>query len=84
MKDIKTIKLSKNEPGQTDAGKSGMAYTMGCLATIFQTDDGDFGYCYHGVGYGGNAFESEDEAGFASAKEAEQDARSNYQAMPGD
>jgi hypothetical protein len=84
MKDIKTILLSKNAPGQTSAGRSGMAYRMGCYATIFEDDDGWFGYCYHGVGYGGNAFESEDLTGFASVKDAEADARACYQPMPGD
>jgi len=81
MKDIKTILLSKNVPGQTCAGASGMAYSSGCLATIFEDDDGTFGYCYHGVGVGGNAFESEDVTGFGTEAEAEADARAHYQAM---
>ena len=56
-----------------------MAYTMGCEVTVFKTDDGEYGYCYHGVGYGGNAFESEDIIGFDTVAEAEEDARANYE-----
>ena len=79
MKDIKTIQLSAKAPHQTGAGRSGMAYQEGTLATVFQTDDGDYGYCYHGVGPGGNYFESEDVTGYRTAQEAEADARENYQ-----
>lgn len=78
MKDIKIILLSDKEPRQVSAGRSGMAYQAGDYATIFQADDGDFGYCYHGVADDGNAYESDDVTGFATAEEAEEDARYNY------
>ena len=78
MKDIKTIQLSDNAPGQSGNSK-GMAYTQGCEATIFE-DEGEFGYCFHGVGVGGNCFESEDVIGFESVEEAESDARESYKA----
>jgi len=84
MEDIKTVKLSKSAPGQTDAGASGMAWQAGCLVTIFEDDDGTFGYCYHGISGDGNSFESDDVTGFSTAREAEADARANYQPMPGD
>ena len=80
MNDIKTIQLSKNTPGQSRTG----GYGAGCLVTIFQDDDGDYGYCYHGVSADGNFFESDDVTGLDSVKEAEADARANYRPMPGD
>ena len=78
--DIKTVQLSKHEPSSVGGNSpSGAAYVKGTFATIFQNDGGDFGYCYHGIGVGGNAFESEDVDGFDTAEEAERDARENYQ-----
>lgn len=77
--DITTILLSEQEPRQTAAGASGMAYQEGDFVTIFKCDDG-FGYCYHGVGRDGNAYESEDVTGFATLAEAVADARASYEA----
>lgn len=76
-KDIKTVLLSKNAPRQ--GMNSGSGYTVGCCATIFQNDDGGFGYCYHGVESGGNYFESDNVGEFDSIEEAEEDARDNYE-----
>jgi len=80
--DIKTIQLSKDEPSISGANSaSGAAYTEGTEATIFQDDDGDYGYCLHGIGQDGNYFESEDVDGFNTADEAEQAARDNCRAQ---
>lgn len=77
-RDIRTIQLSESTPHQSPSPYGG--YTKGTYATIFETEDDGFGYCYHGVGQGGNAFESEDVLGFATADEAEADARANFRA----
>lgn len=77
MKDIKTIQLSESTPRQSPSPYGG--YTMGDRATIFYDEESEsYGYCYHGIGEGGNAYESEDVTGFATAAEAEAEARAYY------
>ncbi len=67
---MKTYTLTGTKPNQTDAGASGMAYTMGTDVTVFETEGDGWGYCFHGVGWNGNAFESDDRTGFESEREA--------------
>lgn len=72
---IKDILLSEYEPHQTDAGASGMAYTRGDkLAIFFDPSVEEFGYCFYGVGDGGNAYESDDVVGFSTPEGAEAEA----------
>ena len=76
---MKRIQLSNSTPQQTPAGASGMAYTTGDMIDIFKREDGWY-YFFHGVASGGNAYEGDDIGPFASAEEAEADARAAYQA----
>lgn len=73
----KTILLSEQAPSQTESHPNGFAYRQGDLATIFERD-GKFGFCFHGIGPGGNYYEGDDTLGFASAEEAEAEARHQY------
>ena len=83
--DIETITLSEAEPRQTPAGASGEAWQAGDKVTVFySTEDGAFGYCFHGVGQGGLAYESEDVTGFHSPQEALEAAREEYTLGAGD
>lgn len=67
---VKTITLTDNEPSRSPSPYGG--YTAGSQATIFyDTGDGTYGYCFHGVGDSGLYGESDDVTGFASAAEAE-------------
>lgn len=65
-----TYTLTSTKPQQTDAGASGMAYTLGTDVTIFETEADGWGYCFHGVGWNGNAWESDDMTGFDSERAA--------------
>lgn len=76
MTDIKTIQLSNNTPSQV--GNSARASQDGDMATIFQDEDGFYGYCLHGVAQG-LGYESEDVSGFDTVEEAEAAARDQYQ-----
>ena len=77
---LKTVQLSESAPGQSDAGRSGMAWQEGTSANIFWSfSDQSYGFYFFGVGRGGNAFEGDDNDGYASQSEAEQAARDNYQ-----
>ena len=77
---LKTIQLSDAAPGQSDAGRSGMAWQEGTNANIFWSfSDQSFGFSFCGIGSGGNAFEGDDNDGYASQSEAEQAARDEYQ-----
>lgn len=63
-----TYTLTETEPTQHDDGVS-IAHTYGEQVTTFETD-GEWGYCYHGVSREGNSFESDDETGYDSEREA--------------
>ncbi len=63
------VLLTDSEPFQTPAGRSGMAYTVGEWLEVFQTSDGSFGYCIHGVSEDGVAFETDDVEGFSSVQD---------------
>lgn len=76
MKNIKTITLEGN-PSQNGHG-NGIAYSTGVQATIFK-DGGTFGYCLHGVGEGGHAWEGDDIDGFEKETEAEKAAVKAYE-----
>ena len=77
---LKTILLSESAPGQSGAGRSGMAWQEGTNANIYWSfSDQSFGYFFFGVGRDGNAFEGDDNDGYASQSEAEQAARDEYQ-----
>ena len=78
--DITTFLLSETKPHQgASANAKASGYYEGDFVTVFKCND-RFGYCFHGVGAGGNAYESEDVTGFASAEEAFEDAQASYAA----
>jgi hypothetical protein len=75
MKDLMTITLSPNKPGQTTDGE----YTIGQEATIFIDEkNGTFGYRYHGVNYRGERYESKNHTGFKTKQSAIKDVVENY------
>lgn len=74
----KTILLSEQAPSQSENHPNGFAYRMGDMATIFERD-GKFGFCFHGIGQGGNYYESDDFEGFDSPEDAEAEARYQYE-----
>lgn len=74
MQTIMTITLSPLKPVRADDG----GYTAGQETTIFQNDDGTFGYRYHGVNYRGQYYESNYVGGFQSKQEATRDALEKY------
>ncbi len=75
MKDIMTITLSENKPCKKENGE----YVVGQEVTIFHNEaDGSYGYCYHGVNYRGDSYESKKITGFRSKQAAMRDAIDNY------
>jgi hypothetical protein len=74
MQTIMTITLSSDKPVRLDDGE----YTTGQEATIFQNDDGTFGYRYHGVNYRGQTYESTYVGGFQTKQAAIRDALEKY------
>lgn len=74
---VETITLTDTEPQQSASPYGG--YTVGTKATIFyDTNNGTYGYCFHGVGDSGLYSESDDVTGFASADEAKAAAIEDY------
>jgi len=77
--DIETVILSDEEPGQSDAASSGIAWTAGVKATVFyDISDETYGYCLSGIGWDGNYFETDDVTGFSTPSEALEEARAQY------
>ena len=74
MKDIMTITLSPKRPSRSDDGE----FTAGHETTIFQDEDGRFGYRYHGVNFRGEYYESQIYTGFETKQAATKDALENY------
>lgn len=75
--DTKTVTLSRHEPRQ-ELPYGG--FTAGDKATIFYSPkDGSWGYCFHGVGFTGLAYETDNVTGFSSEEEALQAAIEAYQ-----
>ncbi|MBM4467824.1 MAG: hypothetical protein FJ014_20115 [Chloroflexi bacterium] len=55
---------------QTDAGASGMAYAAGSRLHVWQSDAGEWWYCFSGVSQDGLAYESDDVGPHESQAEA--------------
>lgn len=76
---VRTEQLSKDKPSQTPCPPSGTAFTVGDeVAVFYDTYSGTWGYCFFGVGEGGNAYESENVTGFDSPDAALEAAREDY------
>jgi len=74
MQTIMTITLSPHKPVRLDDG----GYIAGQEATIFQNEDGAFGYRYYGVNYRGQTYESNYVGGFQTKQAATRDALEKY------
>jgi hypothetical protein len=69
---IAVLPLSNSVPSQTPCPPSGMAYTQGDeLVVFFDPRSDTYGYCFAGVGVGGDAYETDDIVGFRTVAEAE-------------
>ena len=74
---IEMITLTDTEPQQSPSPYGG--FTAGTQTTVFyDTTDGTYGYCYHGIGDTGLYSESDDVTGYASADEARQAASDDW------